>query len=82
MKSPSSGRSVKKDRMSKISLVIPVYNEEENILLLYERLCALREIILPDLLEIIFVDDHSRDQSFQLLKDLARKDPDVRVIRF
>ncbi len=64
-----------------VSVVIPIFNEEENIPLLHERIS---EALLSDGLdyELILVDDGSSDGSFQLLHDLAMKDKRVKVIRF
>ncbi len=64
-----------------LSIVIPVYFEEENIRLLYESVTA---AIDPSGLEyeIIAVDDGSGDASFTLLKEIASKDKRLRVIRF
>ncbi|HIP98226.1 MAG TPA: glycosyltransferase [Aquifex aeolicus] len=64
-----------------VSVVIPVYNEEENIKPLYEEL---REVLksLPYEYEIIFVDDGSTDRSYEILKQLALEDKKVKVIRF
>jgi dolichol-phosphate mannosyltransferase len=64
-----------------ISLVIPVYDEEDNIKPL---IAELREV-LPALgrsYEIIFVDDGSRDRSREILKAAASQDPQIRIIRF
>ena len=64
-----------------ISIVIPVYNEEENI----EPLIAeLREVLhgLGRSYEIIFVDDGSWDRSFDILKEAALQDSQIRLIRF
>jgi glycosyltransferase involved in cell wall biosynthesis len=65
-----------------LSLIIPVYNEEENLPLLYDAIDrALRP--LPSAWEVIFVDDGSRDRSFQLLSSLVEKAPEhVRVLSF
>ncbi len=65
----------------KISVVIPAYNEEENVPVLYERLKGVLEELNHDY-EIIFVDDGSTDGTFAVLKDLAGKDRRVKVIRF
>ena len=60
---------------------MPIYNEEENISHLYERIrTALDQSSLD--YELILVDDGSSDRSFMLLKDVAAGDDRVRVIRF
>jgi len=64
-----------------LSVVVPVYNEEESIPHLYRRLTVeLENLGLP--YEIIAVDDGSRDRSFDLLRDLAQRDRRLRVVRF
>lgn len=56
-----------------ISLVIPLYNEEENLHALYRELVpVLNDINLRA--EVIFVDDGSRDKSFQMVKELSALD--------
>jgi glycosyltransferase involved in cell wall biosynthesis len=64
-----------------ISLVIPVYNEQDSIKPL---IAELGEVLngLDKSYEIIFVDDGSRDRSFALLKEAAAHDPRIRIIRF
>ncbi len=64
-----------------LSIIIPVYNEEENLLELHRRIAEVLEN-LPHKAEVIYVDDGSRDESFSLLKHIAENDPRVRVIRF
>ncbi|MDE3058856.1 MAG: glycosyltransferase family 2 protein [Bacteroidota bacterium] len=62
-----------------LSVIIPIYNEEETIPLLYERLAAvLKNLALAS--EIVFVNDGSRDRSLALLKELASKDKRLRII--
>ncbi len=64
-----------------VSLVIPIYNEQENIPLLYDQLTpALLQ--LRRSYEILFVDDGSRDGSFEALKELATRDTHVKIVRF
>jgi len=65
----------------KYSVVIPVLNEEENLEVLYARLTKVMNS-LNGSHEIIFVDDGSQDNSFQILKGLHEKDKNVKVIRF
>ncbi len=64
-----------------ISLVIPVYNEEENLEPLYQRIKEILEPLGKEY-EIIFVDDGSQDNSSQILDQLALKDPHAKVIHF
>ncbi len=64
-----------------VSIVVPIYNEEENIPLLYESVtAALSDSGLA--YELLLVDDGSADRSFLLLQDIAREDQRVKVIRF
>ncbi len=63
------------------SIVLPVFNEEGVIDELYRRLTAALEGT-GRTYEVLFVDDGSRDGSFEKLKALHAKDPRVRAIRF
>lgn len=64
-----------------LTLVVPIYNEEESIPTLYARLTEELEALEHNY-EIIAVDDGSRDRSFALLRDLAATDPRMHVVRF
>ena len=64
-----------------LSIVVPIFNEEESVPLLYEKLCATCETN-GWLYEIIFVDDGSCDNTFSILEQLHQKNPRVRVVRF
>ena len=69
--------------MKKISFVIPIYNEEENILELYKRLKqALTNDFRDFEYEIIFVDDGSKDRSIEVLEGLHNQDRNVKAIQF
>ena len=67
--------------VKKISVVIPVYNEEENIPILYKELKEVLES-LPYDYEVIFVNDGSRDRTGEVLEEIARKDGKVKVVEF
>jgi glycosyltransferase involved in cell wall biosynthesis len=64
-----------------LSVVIPIYNEEENLLLLYQQVQETLSA-LGRAYEIITVDDGSSDGSFRVLTHLHRQDPRLKVIRF
>jgi glycosyltransferase involved in cell wall biosynthesis len=64
-----------------LSLVMPIFNEEDNILLLHKRVSAVMER-LGQPYELIAVDDGSRDRSYAILSELAARDAQLRVVRF
>jgi glycosyltransferase involved in cell wall biosynthesis len=65
----------------KITVVIPLYNEEESIPHLRQQLTSALEQCGYSF-EIVIVDDGSKDQSFALLRQWAEEDPRLRVVRF
>ncbi|MCL2744017.1 MAG: glycosyltransferase family 2 protein [Planctomycetaceae bacterium] len=65
----------------KLSLVIPVYNEDESIVKLYEEIDAVVKQEQYET-EIIFVDDGSTDSSWQKIEELHQKDTKISGIRF
>ena len=69
--------------MKKISIVVPVYNEEENIQTLYDRVDKISKLLIDTYeFEFIFTDNHSEDNSFFILKQLSETDPRIKIIRF
>jgi glycosyltransferase involved in cell wall biosynthesis len=64
-----------------ISVVIPVFNEESNLLVLHERLVNVVTSISNNY-ELIFVNDGSKDKSLQIIKELANKNPQIKYIDF
>ncbi|MBA6151269.1 glycosyltransferase family 2 protein [Gelidibacter maritimus] len=64
-----------------ISVVIPLLNEEESLTELYDWIA---KVMLSNHFsyEIIFIDDGSTDGSWQIIKKLSEKDPNVKGIRF
>lgn len=63
-----------------LSVIVPVYNEEENILLLHTSLTrVLREMDAS--YEVVYVDDGSTDGTFIQIKYLVVSDPHIRVVR-
>lgn len=68
--------------MACLSIAIPVFNEEENLPQLAERLKSTMSALQFEDYEIIFVDDGSRDGTPQLLAALHDADQHIRVVRF
>jgi glycosyltransferase involved in cell wall biosynthesis len=69
------------EAMQNLSIVIPVYNEESNIGPLIGRI---REVMAGwnGTVEILFVDDGSRDRTLELLKEAQVEDPRIRIVHF
>lgn len=66
--------------MVEFTIIIPVYNEEENVFELHRRLGTVMGRL--GTYEIIFVDDGSSDKSWQIIKDLHEKDSRVKGLSF
>ncbi|NIY75423.1 glycosyltransferase family 2 protein [Thalassospira sp. HF15] len=64
-----------------ISIVVPVYNEEDAVSELHRRFCAVLDAQFPDYkFEFVFVDDGSRDKSLEKCKELSEQDNRVKVV--
>ncbi|MDO8954823.1 MAG: glycosyltransferase family 2 protein [Gammaproteobacteria bacterium] len=66
--------------MKKVSIILPCYNEEDNIPLLYEKLNEAIANLTQYQFDYIFIDNASQDQTVPLLKELAARDPRVKII--
>lgn len=67
--------------MKKISIIIPCYNEEENIEAMYGALKNLFDTELTSYdYEFIFIDNDSRDKSREILRELCKKDNKLKAI--
>ena len=67
--------------MKTISVVSPCYNEEDNVEACYEAVKALFETELPGYTrEHVFVDNASSDRTVEILRDIAGRDPAVKVV--
>jgi glycosyltransferase involved in cell wall biosynthesis len=62
-----------------VSIVIPVYNEEDSILPLYQSVCRACDL-MSEPYEVIFVDDGSRDKTFDILKRIHEHDARLKVL--
>jgi polyisoprenyl-phosphate glycosyltransferase len=68
--------------MTKISVLVPAFNEEATVKRAYDELKRVLESLPETTFEIIFTDNHSTDATFDLLKQIGATDPRVKVIRF
>ncbi len=66
--------------MESFSVVVPCFNEDENVGLLYRRICD--QMSQLGEFEIIFVDDGSTDQTLEVIKGLAVDDQRVKYLSF
>lgn len=64
-----------------ISVIIPSYNEQDNVRLMHERMSKVLSKITDDY-EIIFVNDCSKDETLPRLKELASEDSHVKYLSF
>ncbi|MBR4178180.1 MAG: glycosyltransferase family 2 protein [Bacilli bacterium] len=67
--------------MKKVNLVVPCYNEEESIPLFYEEIKKVRKELNAEI-EIIYVNDGSKDNSLNVMKEISKKDKLVKYISF
>lgn len=64
-----------------ISVVVPIFNEEDNVNLLHARLTEALAALARSY-EVVYVDDGSTDSSFERLRTAAASDPRARIVRF
>lgn len=68
--------------MDKISIITPCYNEQEALPYFYEAAAKMADS-MPDVsFEFILVNDGSKDNTLQIMRDLAKKDPRIKYISF
>src|SRR5437773_7320269 len=63
------------------SIVVPLYNEQDNVLPLYSRILEAMTMV-SGTYEIVFVDDGSRDNTFKVLSEISAIDSRITVVRF
>jgi dolichol-phosphate mannosyltransferase len=75
---PASEIALQAIGLPQLSVVVPTFNERDNVTVLYRRL----EATLRDILwEVVFVDDNSPDGTWEVVRGLAQRDSRVRCIR-
>ena len=68
--------------MDLITLIIPVFNEQEALQPFYEEVNKISQTMSEQAFEFLFVDDGSKDQSLEIIKTLAANDARVRFVSF
>lgn len=68
--------------MKKVSVVIPMYYEEEVANECYQRMKTVLTSISNYEYEIIFINDGSKDRTLEILEEIAKEDPNVKVLSF
>ena len=69
--------------MKSITIIVPVYNESENIIKMFDELDKIRNKLLNSYnVFFLFADNLSEDNSFKILQDLAKKNSYIRVVRY
>ena len=68
--------------MKKISVIIPAYNEEESLPILYERMNNLMNSMKDYEFEMLFVNDGSKDRTIEIIKEIREKDNRVCYVDF
>lgn len=69
--------------MKSISILVPAYNEAENVRRVYEAVTRVMSTLRERYVyEILFTDNHSTDATPEILREIAAGDPRVRVVRF
>ena len=68
--------------MKKISIIIPAYNEEESLPLLYDRLNKVISSLESYEFEMLFINDGSKDNTLKIIKELREKDARVSYVDF
>ena len=64
-----------------ISVVVPTYNEQENVVPLTDTLVKIFSEELPEYnYEIIFIDNHSKDNTKALIRQICSENPNVKAI--
>lgn len=68
--------------MKRISIVVPCYNEQEAIPYFYKEICDVFKQLSKTTLEVIFVDDGSKDHTLEIIKEITNRDNRFKYISF
>ena len=65
-----------------LSIIIPLYNEENNVLPLHKAIAKLLDTLNHYISEVIYIDDGSTDQTSERLYALKARDPRIKIVKF
>lgn len=68
--------------MKKITVIVPCYNEEEALHYYYQEMSRVMSLMNTYDFELLFINDGSRDQTLDIIKELANKDKRIKYISF
>ena len=68
--------------MKKISVIVPCYNEEDCIPMFYKEINKVFKCINNYTLELLFINDGSKDNTIKIIRDLSKKDNRIKYINF
>ena len=68
--------------MKKITVIVPCYNEEEALHYYYQEMSKVMSLMNTNDFELLFVNDGSRDQTLDIIKELANNDKRIKYISF
>lgn len=69
-------------KKTRISVIIPCFNEQETINKCHEELCIATSAIKEHVFDFIYINDGSKDKTLETLRALQEKDPRIQVISF
>src|SRR5260370_13870413 len=69
------------DQQAACSVIVPVYNEGDNVSAMHRALVDLAETESSVAWEFLFVEDGSSDETFAILVNISRADPRVKIVR-
>lgn len=68
--------------MKTIKILIPIYNEEESLLFLRNRLTSIINKLINYRIEVLFINDGSKDNSLKIIEGIRKKIIDLNIYRF
>lgn len=68
--------------MKTIKILIPIYNEEESLLFLRNRLTSIIDKLTNYRIEVLFINDGSKDNSLKIIEGIRKKIIDLNIYRF